>query len=82
MRRPLSACLPTRRKPECEMPNRLIHDAAFAMAKALLDITSPCLHAEEQREAFREFYDVCRAGLEAYEVQTCRMQHRLRPGNN
>jgi hypothetical protein len=62
--------------------NRLIHDAAFAMAKALLDITSPCLREEEQRDAFREFYCVCKAGLEAYEVQTSRMQRRLQPGNN
>jgi hypothetical protein len=62
--------------------SRLIHDAAFAMAKALLDLTSSALRDEEQREAFQEFYEVCKAGLEAYELQIARREHRLRPEKN
>jgi hypothetical protein len=62
--------------------HRLSHDAAFAMAKALLEITAPCLMEAEKREAFREFYEICRAGLEAYDAQVDRMQRRMQPGKN
>jgi hypothetical protein len=51
------------------MDQSLQHDAAVAMAKCLVNIIAPCLREEEQREAAREFYQVIRAGLEAYEEQ-------------
>jgi hypothetical protein len=47
----------------------LQHDAAVGMSRALVEIIAPCLRPEEQQEAFREFYEVIRAGLEAYEAQ-------------
>jgi hypothetical protein len=47
----------------------LQHDTAVSMARALVEIIAPCLRQEEQLEAFREFYDVVLAGLEAYEAQ-------------
>jgi hypothetical protein len=61
---------------------RLTHDVAIAMAKALLDVIAPALREEEQRDAFSEFYEICKAGIEAYEVQVCRMQKRLDPTRN
>jgi hypothetical protein len=51
------------------MDQALQHDAAVAMAKCLVNIIAPCLRPEEQGEAAREFYQVIRAGLEAYEEQ-------------
>ena len=64
------------------MSNRLAHDAAYAMAKAILDVIAPTLREEEKRDAFAEFYQVCKAGIEAYELQVCRMQNRLDPKGN
>ncbi len=54
------------------MNQSLQHDAAVAMAKCLVNIIAPCLRPEEQGEAAREFYQVIRAGLEAYEQQRAR----------
>jgi hypothetical protein len=64
------------------MNQRLCHDAAFAMAKTLLDIVGPCIREEEQRDAFDEFYRVCLAGIEAYETHVARMESRLHPSKN
>jgi hypothetical protein len=61
------------------MHTRLQHDAAEAMAHALLDLVKPCLREEEFRDAFDEFYAVCRARIEAYELQIDRMRRRLNP---
>jgi hypothetical protein len=64
------------------MNTRLQHDAAFAMARALLEIVQNCIRPEDHRDAFDEFYRVCKAGLEAYSVQQTRMEQRLRPSWN
>jgi hypothetical protein len=64
------------------MNQRLVHDAAEAMAHALLDVVKPCIREEEWRDAVSEFYAVCKAGLEAYELRVDRMQKRLRPLDN
>jgi hypothetical protein len=64
------------------MNSRLIHDAAFAMACALADLLDPALPEEERQDAREMFYHVCKAGLEAYELQLNRMQQRLRPTSN
>ncbi len=64
------------------MNDRLIHDAAVAMARAILDIIAPCIRPEERRDALEEFYTVCRSGIEAYEMQIDRMQKRLNPMKN
>jgi hypothetical protein len=37
---------------------------------------------EEKRDAFMEIYERIKAGLEAYETQVTRQQHRLRPSRN
>jgi hypothetical protein len=64
------------------MNTRLQHDAAFAMAHALLEIVQNCLRPEERRDAFEWFYETCKAGIESYDVMRDRMQHRLRPMKN
>jgi hypothetical protein len=64
------------------MNERLIHDVAWATAAALSDIVSPCLREEEKPDAFAEFYQAVKAGLEVYEIQVRRMEQRLRPGAN
>ncbi len=61
---------------------RLIHDTAFAMATALIEIVGPCLRDEEQRDAFGEFYRVATAGIEAFVIQRNRELQRLKPSNN
>src|SRR6266511_2138563 len=43
------------------------HDAAVAIAHAVLNVIAPCLRPEEQLDALHEFYDIIRAGLQAYE---------------
>ncbi len=60
----------------------LIHDHAMALAKAILDIIAPCLREEEQREAFGQFYEACKAGFMHYEERADRMMRRLRPLEN
>jgi hypothetical protein len=61
---------------------RLVHDAAVAMAHALLDLVVPLLREEEKLTAFNEFYVVCKAGIDAYELQVDRMHKRLNPTRN
>ncbi len=48
------------------MNQRLQHDAAQAMAVALLDIVENCIRPEERLDALQEFYAVCKAGIEAF----------------
>jgi hypothetical protein len=61
---------------------RLQHDTAFALATALLGIVQGCIREEERRDAFEAFYEVCRAGIEAHDIQRQRMQTRLNPFKN
>jgi hypothetical protein len=64
------------------MNQRLINEKSFAMARALLGIVQNCIRPEEHRDAFECFYETCKAGIEAYEIQRQRMQVRLHPSNN
>ena len=64
------------------MHERLIHDAAWAIATALDQAISPALPEDERESAFGVFYTAARAGIEAYEVQLERMQQRLHPSKN
>ncbi len=65
-----------------DVNHRLVHDAAFAMALAILDVVSPLLREEERKDAFDEFFRVCQAGIEAYGIQANRMSERMRPSRN
>jgi hypothetical protein len=62
---------------EGNMETRLIHDAAFATAKALLEMIAPLLREEERRDAFEALYEAVKAGIEAYAVQSHRQRQRL-----
>jgi hypothetical protein len=64
------------------MNNRLIHDSAYAAAVSLLQSFSPCLREEEHKDAFDVAYETVKAAIEAYEIQTNRLEERLRPGKN
>jgi hypothetical protein len=64
------------------MNQRLTHDAAMMMAKALLNVVKPCLRYEERLDAVGEFYRICKAGIEAYDIQQTRILSRLDPTNN
>jgi len=64
------------------MNQRLCHDAAFAMATAILEVVENCIRPEERRDALNEFYRVCMAGIEAYQIQAERMRQRLHPSKN
>jgi len=61
---------------------RLPHDTAMAMAQAILDVVASCVHPSMHRDAFDEFFAICKAGIEAFNIQQQRMQQRLRPGRN
>jgi hypothetical protein len=64
------------------MNQRLVNQMALEMAQAILNIVSPCLRPEEHKGAFGEFAEVCRAGIEAYEIQMSRMRQRLLHSDN
>jgi hypothetical protein len=61
---------------------RLIHDTAWATALSLMELINPVLRDEERHDAFVEIFDRIHAGIEAYEIQVERLQHRLRPSKN
>jgi hypothetical protein len=61
------------------MNERLVHDAAMAMVQALIDQVGLPV---EGRPTVAEFYRICKAGIEAYEIGLNRMQRRLKPLDN
>ena len=64
------------------MNQRLIHDARRGDMHAILDLVGSSLREEERAEAMNEFYLVCRAGIEAYEIQSDRLLLRMSPTKN
>jgi hypothetical protein len=58
------------------------HDAAFAMAKAILDVVERCIPPGQHQAAFSEFYQAALAALLSYDIQTRREESRLKPSNN
>jgi len=62
------------------MNQRLINDVALMMAEHLMKMIM--VPEDMRKEVFKDFYDVCRFGLDAYELQIDRMQQRLRPCKN
>ncbi len=61
------------------MNRRLINETAFTMTRALLGMIAHNFREEEHRDIFEEFFNVCKAGLEAHCLQDARMQHHLHP---
>jgi hypothetical protein len=64
------------------MSQTLTNEMAFLMARELLGIVQNCLRPEEQRDAFEEFVEVCRRGLNAHETHADKMQGQLNPSMN
>ena len=64
------------------MNQRLQHDCAMAMAKAILDVVASCVHPSCHKDAFEEFVAICQTGIDAYEIQVDRIQQRLHPCKN
>ena len=64
------------------MNSRLVHDTAWATAQHILEVFAPLLREEEQREAFAEIYVRVKAGIECLEIQSERMQQRMKPSRN
>jgi hypothetical protein len=62
--------------------SRLQHDAAFALATTLLEMTQNCIRAEEFHDAFEAFYEASLAAIQAYDIQVNRMEARLHPSKN
>lgn len=60
----------------------LQHDAAVAMAKAIVEIFRPLLRQEEYRDAIDEVYAAVTAGLRAYDLRRAQIQKRLKPMGN
>jgi hypothetical protein len=63
------------------MPNRLIHDEAFLLARQLMALISHLLREEEHKDAFDELYHLSRAAIERYAEAEERMRKRLRPAS-
>ncbi|HZU34731.1 MAG TPA: hypothetical protein VFA18_02410 [Gemmataceae bacterium] len=61
---------------------RLIHDVAFATSRHILELFAGCIREDEQRDAFAEIYERVKAGIEAFEIHSNRMEERLHPGRN
>lgn len=58
------------------------HDAAVALAKAIVEIFRPLLRPEEYGDAIDEVYAAVTAGLRAYELRRAHIQKRLTPMSN
>jgi hypothetical protein len=61
---------------------RLQHDAAFAIARACLNVVASCVHPSCHKDAWEKFYMIAKSCIEAYEIQADRMLDRLRPLEN
>ncbi len=55
----------------------LATSAAMDLAASIIGIFAPCLREEEQRAAFDEVYDACKAALVRYTEQLERANSRL-----
>lgn len=64
------------------MSRTMTNEMAFLMARELLGIVQNCLRPEEHRDAFEEFFEVCKRGLNARDTHADRMDGRLDPSRN
>jgi hypothetical protein len=59
------------------MNQMLTSQVAFLMSAQILESVQTYLPEEEQRDAFEEFFTICKRELECYEVQVERQHKRL-----
>lgn len=64
------------------MTQRLTNEVAFLMARELMGTMQNCLRPEEHRDAFEEFFEICRRGLNAHQTHADQMHGRLTPSTN
>ena len=64
------------------MSQTMTNEMAFLMARELLGIVQNCIRPEEHRDAFEEFFEVCRRGLNARERHADKIHERLNPSTN
>lgn len=64
------------------MDQKSTNEAAFLMARQLLGIVQNCLRPEEHRDAFEEFFEVCRHGLNTHATNEDRLHGRPDPSMN
>ena len=64
------------------MNQELAHDVAAMMTRSILDLMQPHLPYEERLKAIGDFYCVCKAGIESYEIMKERMLQRMEPLKN
>jgi len=65
-----------------KLNTRVVSDHARAMGKALLDLIAHNYREEEHHDIWESFTQVCKAGIESYDILTRRMELRLRPSIN
>ena len=61
------------------MPNRLIHDESFLLARELVGSIRHLLREEEVADAFQEFYQLAMKAMQHYAEAEERRRKRLRP---
>ncbi|MHB1423124.1 MAG: hypothetical protein ACYC3I_08010 [Gemmataceae bacterium] len=64
------------------MSQRLQHDVALMITEHCIELLVNVLDEEEKLQARDGIYEICLAGMEAYELQIDRMQRRLKPLQN
>jgi len=65
------------------MPDeRLIHDVAYATSWHILELIAGCISVEQHPDAFAAVVERVKAGIESFDIQNRRMEHRLAPGRN
>lgn len=64
------------------MNQRLCHDCALMMMEHCIELLVNVLDEEQRLQGRDGIYEICLAGIEAYEVQVDRIQKRLRPMEN
>lgn len=60
----------------------LIHDAAWKMAREIVEVFAGCLRDEERHDAFIEVVTRLKPHLEQFQERTDRLRQRMRPGLN
>jgi len=64
------------------MTTQLKHDVALMMAQHCVELLVNILDEIERQQAREGFYEICKAGIDYYEVHADRMHKRLRPLDN
>jgi len=64
------------------MTQTMTNEMAFLMARELLGIVQNCLRPEEHRDAFEEFFEVCKRGLNARDTHVDTMDGRPATSRN